>query len=331
MADARRVPLRASYRIVAISKEDPLVTQYPTPMRHNAEKRHPWWRAAACGGVVLVGLAGAAAQALYAVPDTRAHAAPSSVSGPNNGSSSLSNSGLGPRGDSLLDVWNCIDSGGDSRNCWHTWHHRLRHHASKPKPAPTAPTSTDTTGQAQPSATPPAAQGSQPEPGGTTPTTPTTPTTGANIPSSGTTSNGCQITPQQAAAEQSLLTLLNQHRAAAGARPLSLNRTLSLASRQHSCDMFQHHNLDHTGSDGSSPFQRMGAVGVTYNHAGENIGMTDGYALTDGVNLTDKDMMAEPLTDGNHHWNIVNPAYTQVGLGIIYANGQVWLTEDFVG
>jgi uncharacterized protein YkwD len=95
--------------------------------------------------------------------------------------------------------------------------------------------------------------------------------------------------------------------------------------------MFQHQNLNHTGSDGSSPWQRIAAVGITFNTAGENIGMSGGLSLTAGVSTIDNEMMSEPLTPGNHHWNIVNPAYKQVGIGIIYANNQVWLTEDFIG
>jgi len=158
-----------------------------------------------------------------------------------------------------------------------------------------------------------------------------TPSTPTDIPTSGTTGNGCQITPAQAQAEYHLFTLLNQHRAAAGVNPLSLDETLSVASRGHSCDMFQHQNLSHTGSDGSSPFDRMRAVGITFGVAGENIGATWGYGLTDGVDTTDTNMMAEPLTPGNHHWNIVASGYTRVGIGIIYINNQMWLTEDFVG
>lgn len=160
-----------------------------------------------------------------------------------------------------------------------------------------------------------------------------TPTAPAGIPTSGTTSNGCPITPDQASAEAYVFSLLNQHRATAGngAQPLALNETLSLASRQHSCDMFQHQNLSHTGSDGSTPWQRITAVGISYSTAGENIGMTGGMPLTTGINAIDSSMMAEQASPGTHHWNIINPAYTQVGIGVIYANGQVWLTEDFVG
>ena len=149
--------------------------------------------------------------------------------------------------------------------------------------------------------------------------------------SGGSTSTGCSITSEDQAGEQYLLSLLNQHRAAAGAPPLVLSSTLSVASRQHSCDMFQHQTMSHTGSDGSSPFQRIAAVGISYSTAGENIGMAGGYSLDAGINAIDSGMMAEPNNPGTHHWNIVNAAYKQVGLGVIYQNGQVWLTEDFVG
>jgi len=196
-------------------------------------------------------------------------------------------------------------------------------------PAPPAPAQPSATATAPPAPAQPSATATAP-PAPAQPSAPV-PAQAAGIPTSGTTSNGCPITPDQAAAEQSLLMALNQHRAAVGVAPLRLNQTLSLASRQQSCDMFQHQQLNHTGSDGSSPFDRMRAVGVTFATAGENIGMAGGYGLTGGVAAVDSGMMAEPLTAGNHHWNIVNAAYTHVGLGVIYANGQVWLTEDFIG
>jgi uncharacterized protein YkwD len=128
-----------------------------------------------------------------------------------------------------------------------------------------------------------------------------------------------------------LLALLNTHRAAAGVPALELDPALRTEAREHPCDMQRHHRLSHTGSDGSTPFQRIRAAGVTYRVAGENIGETTGYALTAGLDRDDRDMMAEPLTPGNHHGNIVNPAYTRVGLGVIYLGSQLFFTEDFVG
>ena len=150
-------------------------------------------------------------------------------------------------------------------------------------------------------------------------------------PTSGRTSNGCAITPAQASAELYLFNLLNRHRAAAGAPPLTLNQTLSRASRAHSCDMFLHQKLSHLGSDGSTPQQRIAATGVAHSTWAENIGYTINSGLTSGINRTDAAMMSEPDANYDHHYNIVNPANTQIGLGVIYANGQMWMTEDFIG
>jgi len=196
---------------------------------------------------------------------------------------------------------------------------------------PTQPPATATQVPTQPPAT--ATQVStQPPATATQPAQPTATTAPASgVPSSGATRNGCAITTGQAQAEQYLFGLLNQHRAAAGARALQLNETISTASREHSCDMFQHQQLNHYGSDGSSPFQRISATGTSYSTAGENIGMAGGYGLNGGIDIIDNSMMAEPSSRGTHHWNIINAAYTQVGIGVIYANGQVWFTEDFVG
>jgi uncharacterized protein YkwD len=157
------------------------------------------------------------------------------------------------------------------------------------------------------------------------------PTPTADVPIAGTTRNGCAITQGQAAAEQQLVTLLNAHRATASARSLRLDAALSGVSREHSCDMELQSKLGHTGGDGSSPFQRIAAAGITYTSAGENVGTATGYGLSGGVSTIDGAMFAEPLAQGNHHWNIVNAGYILVGIGIIYTNGRVWLTEDFVG
>jgi len=153
----------------------------------------------------------------------------------------------------------------------------------------------------------------------------------AGIPSKGHTANGCAITADQAAAEQYVLNLLNQHRKAVKAKPLTLNPTLSLASREHSCEMLHLQKLQHESADRSSPFDRFTKHGVTYNEAGENIGTTSGYSTIAGIDFVDKGMMAEPNTEGTHHWNIVHSGYKIAGIGVIVSKGQMWLTEDFIG
>jgi uncharacterized protein YkwD len=176
----------------------------------------------------------------------------------------------------------------------------------------------------------------------TTPTSVATPTSTATlpptpmgnpagIPTIGTTANGCAITPAQAQAEAYVAKLVNQHRSAAGVPALTLNQTLSLASRTHSCDMELHRHLTHTGSDGSTPGDRIAATGLKFTRWGENIGRCGDRDPLSGIAQVDAAMMAEPLTQGNHHWNIVNPAYTQLGVGVIDAGGAVYFTEDFGG
>lgn len=144
------------------------------------------------------------------------------------------------------------------------------------------------------------------------------------------TSNGCPITAADTSAETALLATLNAHRAAAGAHPLALNPALSAAAGAHTCDMLRHNLMSHLGSDGSTPAHRIQATGLSYGTWGENIGVAEGLGLAGGVARIDGDMMAEPLTAYDHHWNIVYPAFTRVGIGILYTDGQVWLTEDFV-
>ena len=145
------------------------------------------------------------------------------------------------------------------------------------------------------------------------------------------TSNNCLITTQQTLAEQYLLNRLNQHRKDGGVKALTLSTKLSAVSRAHSCDMYQHQKLNHFSSDGTSMTQRILAAGIKATTWGENIGTASGYGLDGGIDANDNDMMAEPLQPGNHRWNIMNAKFTQVGIGIIYINGQEWMTEDFIG
>lgn len=58
-------------------------------------------------------------------------------------------------------------------------------------------------------------------------------------------------------AEREVLALVNAERAALGRPPLTLDVRLTAAARRHAEDMRDGCFLSHTGSDGSSPFERM--------------------------------------------------------------------------
>jgi uncharacterized protein YkwD len=122
--------------------------------------------------------------------------------------------------------------------------------------------------------------------------------------------------------------------------PFTLDAGLSAIARAHSCDLALHNGQSwpgwpHTGSDGSSPFQRMAAGGYSmppYSTEGENIGWAQGYPSAQAAAAAiDAAMMAEPAGQPNHRGNILNPQFRIVGVGIIELSGWVWITEDFAG
>ncbi len=68
-----------------------------------------------------------------------------------------------------------------------------------------------------------------------------------------------------------LLALINSARIQAGLRTLSVNNALAAAAQGHSDDMACHSLLSHSGSDGSSIYERMVAAGYSPSNWGEII------------------------------------------------------------
>jgi uncharacterized protein YkwD len=114
-------------------------------------------------------------------------------------------------------------------------------------------------------------------------------------------------------------------RANAGLRPLTLNSASSNEAREHSCDEDEHGDFDERGSDGSEPSDRIRAAGVQFSTFGENLRLvgTSGTTLQDAVNKT--------LAHIDFTKNILNSNFNRVGIGAVYDNGVLWLTEDFTG
>lgn len=131
--------------------------------------------------------------------------------------------------------------------------------------------------------------------------------------------------------EQYLLELINADRAKAGAQPLADNGQLNQAAGAHSQWMIDTGIFSHTGANGSSPTDRILASGYHLTGAwsdGENIGMVStqapsGYA--DEVERLHTNFMNSP----GHRANILNGAYTEVGLGLRVGGSGAYATEDF--
>jgi uncharacterized protein YkwD len=141
------------------------------------------------------------------------------------------------------------------------------------------------------------------------------------------TSNGCDRNQSTDQAEANLVASINQRRAAAGLPLLTANTTLANAAREHSCDMQQHGALSERGSDDSTPRGRITAAGVPFSSAAENVGTASGASPPAAATTIDGNILANPI----YRANLLNPLFTRVGIGVAFANGQAWTTEDFVG
>ncbi|PNE40794.1 MULTISPECIES: CAP domain-containing protein [Streptomyces] len=115
-----------------------------------------------------------------------------------------------------------------------------------------------------------------------------------------------------------VLELVNKERGTAGCSPLALNAKLTKAAQAHSKDMADHHNMSHTGSDGSDPGARLTRAGYHWNSYGENVAY--GYATPESV-------MAGWMSSPGHKRNILDCSFKEIGVGLAQP-GNYW-TQDF--
>jgi uncharacterized protein YkwD len=107
------------------------------------------------------------------------------------------------------------------------------------------------------------------------------------------------------------------------APPLSLAPALTRAARAHSRDMAAHGLFSHTGSDGSSPGQRVTRAGYRWSTVGENI--------ASGVRTAPR-VVAGWLASPHHCANIMTAGFRQMGVAFAVNPGSeevIYWTEDF--
>jgi Cysteine-rich secretory protein family len=121
------------------------------------------------------------------------------------------------------------------------------------------------------------------------------------------------------AAEQRLLELLNQERDTAGLKPFTLDQRLARAARKHTNVMVTSEELSHQFPGEEPLILRLHDESVRSDHDGENI------ALDSDVESAHVALMNSPL----HRANILNPAFTAVGISVLRGAGGLYITEDF--
>ncbi|MGC4895678.1 CAP domain-containing protein [Micromonospora sp. DT31] len=140
----------------------------------------------------------------------------------------------------------------------------------------------------------------------------------SSAPSGGTSGGGstkATSTSGLSAELQKVVTLTNQERAKAGCKALTVSSKLTLAAQRHSQDQADHKKMDHTGSDGSQPWDRVGRAGYVYSMVAENVAWN--YP-------TPAEVVTGWMNSSGHRKNILNCSYTQIGVGVARSNGPYW-------
>lgn len=124
------------------------------------------------------------------------------------------------------------------------------------------------------------------------------------------------------AAEQTMIQLVNQARAQAGLRELSVDSALTQTARLKSQDMINLNYFAHQSPTYGSPFDMMSQFGINFQSAGENI----------ACNQTVEAAHQALMNSQGHRDNILNSSFNYIGIGIIDGGqcGQMY-TQQFVG
>ncbi|MBQ8435935.1 MAG: hypothetical protein IJX24_08035 [Oscillospiraceae bacterium] len=112
---------------------------------------------------------------------------------------------------------------------------------------------------------------------------------------------------------QTILDLVNQERLKVGASPLTLNTSLSSAANVRAVEIAD--TFSHTRPDGTSFSTALESLNINYRGCGENIAAGQTSA---------EEVMAQWVASEGHYKNIINPNYTQLGIGYYFDNDSTY-------
>ncbi len=150
--------------------------------------------------------------------------------------------------------------------------------------------------------------GSTTEPSSTAPAgTPVTAGSGSGA-SSATELPGCLEPADADAWRLRVLQLTNQQRAALGLPPLKRNATLEDQANRYACEMIYYDFFDHVNpTTGSTLDVRAAEFGYQYLKIGENLAAGQ---------RSPEDVVEDWMGSPGHRENIVDPEFTEIGIGI---------------
>ena len=118
---------------------------------------------------------------------------------------------------------------------------------------------------------------------------------------------------------EALLAKMNAARREAGIDPLQGRAGLDAVAAVRARDMVERRYFDHFSPSGASAFSELGARGITYQLAGENLARNT-YASQESVQVAFDSLMASP----GHRANILEPRFSHVGVAVLQS-GRTWL------
>jgi hypothetical protein len=128
---------------------------------------------------------------------------------------------------------------------------------------------------------------------------------------------GEDAAPADPAAASATLCLLNAERAAQGLGPLAASATLGAAAAGHAADMVARAFFEHVSPDGGTLQMRLRAAG--WMPASGSWSAGEDLAWGSGSLGTPARIVAAWMNSAGHRANILQPGFTQVGIGIAAA------------
>ena len=121
-------------------------------------------------------------------------------------------------------------------------------------------------------------------------------------------------------AEKRILDDLNQERIRNGLKPLEWNEQAAAAARAHARLLAENANLSHRFPGEASLPERIGATGVRFTVAAENVARTEWI----------EDVHPALMGSSGHRANMLSPRYNAVGIGVVEEKGRIFVTQDFI-
>ena len=142
-------------------------------------------------------------------------------------------------------------------------------------------------------------------------------------PAPGTEAGSVALPPEKASWPSELLSLINSGRAAAGLPPLTWSPELASAAQAHAEDCARHDRGSHVGSDGARLVTRIARAGSKPRLASEN------WANAQNVQHAFSLWWDEKPGRDPHRRNILNPRYSEVGIGVAATQWATYFIADF--